>query len=92
MADTAAFLRTSLSMTALMLILCFTSYQLWILAHDCRLDHHSLSLADVDRIVNDGTCPVDKLHSYEVSLALNDFLVWLTRIANAMYGQDNEVT
>ncbi|XP_067318431.1 radial spoke head 10 homolog B2 [Anolis sagrei] len=68
-----------------------TKLQFWRFLKDCRFHHCNLTLADMDRILNDKTLP-EEIHSPYETLLLRMFLTYLIYLAFHIYHKEFDDT
>ncbi|EMP34980.1 Radial spoke head 10 like protein B [Chelonia mydas] len=68
-----------------------TKLQFWRFLKDCRFHHYNITLADMDRILNEDKTSPEEVHSPYETLLLRTFLTYIIHLAVHIYDKDHKV-
>ncbi|XP_074925332.1 radial spoke head 10 homolog B2 isoform X1 [Chelonoidis abingdonii] len=69
-----------------------TKLQFWRFLKDCRFHHYNVTLADMDRILNEDKITPEEVHSPYETLLLRTFLTYLIHLAVHIYHKEHKDT
>uniref|UniRef100_A0A8C3SXZ0 Radial spoke head 10 homolog B2 n=1 Tax=Chelydra serpentina TaxID=8475 RepID=A0A8C3SXZ0_CHESE len=67
-----------------------TKLQFWRFLKDCRFHHYNVTLADMDRILNEDKTTPEEVHSPYETLLLRTFLTYLIHLAVHIYHKEHK--
>ncbi|XP_030433174.1 radial spoke head 10 homolog B2-like isoform X1 [Gopherus evgoodei] len=67
-----------------------TKLQFWRFLKDCRFHHYNVTLADMDRILNEDKVTPEEVHSPYETLLLRTFLTYLIHLAVHIYHKEHK--
>ncbi|XP_074821383.1 radial spoke head 10 homolog B-like isoform X8 [Natator depressus] len=67
-----------------------TKLQFWRFLKDCRFHHYNITLADMDRILNEDKTSPEEVHSPYETLLLRTFLTYIIHLAVHIYDKDHK--
>uniref|UniRef100_K7G4W9 Radial spoke head 10 homolog B n=1 Tax=Pelodiscus sinensis TaxID=13735 RepID=K7G4W9_PELSI len=68
-----------------------TKLQFWKFLKDCRFHHYNVTLAEMDRILNEGKTTPEEMHSPYETLLLRTFLTYLIHLAVHIYHKEHKL-